>query len=218
MRTAYLLLGLLAGCKTVWRSDNDTLSVPQPSKICNDICGTRVLNPKILGCVSACDTWSTRKIKVLTGGARNKSYEATPSCELVYENRDTAQLQPGTGHQSLSFGFSHTKGPEDSGYLSFSSGIDPVSRLVDFNKPESRRTLQRDYTTSSIIVFFQRKDPSQTNLPTFSATEASVNETKSLIVVLEEKFDPRSPFARIKSARYQESRKGALIHDFECTN
>lgn len=218
MRTLFVLLGVLTGCKMIWRSDNEALSVQKAAASCRDECGNRIEMPELLGCVSTCDTWSTQKIKVLSGGARDKSQNPDPFCELTYELRDSSLVLPATGRQAFSFGFRQTKGPQDSGYLSFSTGLDPQSRLLDFTKPESRRTLQRSFTNSSLIAIFQRNDPSQAGLPTFSATEASVNETKSLIVVLEEKFDPRGPFGRIKFVRYQESRKGALIHDLECMN
>jgi hypothetical protein len=159
-------------------------------------------------------------MKIIVGGAKDKSREPEPSCDLFYELRelkDAGETSSTGWRQAFGFGFRHTKGSEDSGYLSFSTGLDSATRLVDFTKQESRRTIQRDFTGSNIIAFFQRKDSSQGNLPTFSATEANVDTTKSVVVVLDEKFDPRSPFSSIKFVRYQENRKGALIHDFECS-
>jgi hypothetical protein len=221
-----ILIGLLLatfGCKSGWRSESEPLSTAQSTKPCNDVCANRVENPQILGCVTTCDVWSTRNMKVLAGGPKDKSHEPSPSCDLFYELRelrepkDSSDGLSGSWHQAFSFGFKHSKGSEDSGYLSFSIGLDSASRLVDFSKPESRRTLQRDFNGSNIIAFFQRKDASQGNLPTFSVTEANLNVTKILVVVMDDKFDPKSPFAGIKFARYQENRKGALIHDFECS-
>lgn len=220
MRIFLALFFGLVGCKSLLGPESETLSTTQPFKACRDVCGHRVENPQILGCVTSCDMWSTRKVKILVGGAKDKSREPEPSCDLYYELRelkDVGETSPVSWRQAFGFGFRHSKGLEDSGYLSFSTGLDSATRLVDFTKQESRRTIQRDFTGSNIIALFQRKDSSRASLPTFSATEANVDTTKSVVVVLDEKFDPRNPFSSIRFVRYQESRKGALIHDFECS-
>lgn len=222
-----LLLGLLflmnviVSCKTTYSRDE---SLPQGSidwSQCNDQCGEHIINPRIAGCVTRCELWSSPPPH------QNEQHsKATPLCKVSYETRKL----PGGIESShyMAFVFRFQEG-SNFGSMVIDTGFEQDQRHLDFNKTEDRRIFSRESVGSHSMILIQKSlqkvrpnsGPSsgtqEVLRPSLSVTETVGAMNKSLVMTMNYgAFDPIHPFASFDSVTYQERRGALLLREIRC--
>jgi hypothetical protein len=186
---------------------------------CNETCAGTFASAKILGCVEACDQWVGKTLKINSGASLYKDLPPSQRCSFTYEKRNADQVHKGSFHQLFSFGFRYTDGIGDGDFLITGPGMSNRTELIDFTKDRDEKVFGTDSSGGSTSLIFIRDDSAQGHVPTFKIEEidAKLQESKTLTLVLNKKFDNFRPFVAVQLATFKSIVHGDMKHDISCT-
>jgi hypothetical protein len=122
----------------------------------------------------------------------------------------------GSAKQSFSYSFAYTKGIGDGDFIIIGSEMTDQANLIDFTKIVDKKEIKRIGSTSAMDLEFNRSDSAYADRPTFSLTGDDIGEFKQLTIVLDKDFDPKRPFKKIVSTKFQAKIDSEVKHEIEC--
>ena len=215
------LLTMFSGCKTLSsgrESSTSSASGAGVQDVCEDTCAGSMASPDLLGCVVSCSAFKSSQVNIKAGVSIYPLRKKDAKCNFIYEKRDSNRVEAGTFFESFSYSFQYSEGIGDGSFYMIGSGLTDASKIVDFTGTQDKKEVGDLQEGGVTTVSFLRADKGHEGLPTFSAEglDKITGETKHLLIILDKEFNPKDPFAKIKSTSFKVEDDKKLKHDIQC--